>query len=599
MKKQDLIPVVLLVFLLITWGDIDRKIIKPFIYGIEPGSEQVAEPAAAGSDPAGSNNPDKPAALTSTETVAAEVLSSEPANVPSPVEEGVPEMFEYLENDSLKLKVSSQGSIVSATLKKFQKSLEEPEKPLVLDFTTHPALKMLGLPKLSILGGIGVNNNVATLLFQGEKGFSLTRKFALSDDYRIEVKDVYTNESGALIRLPEHQIQLGNMLMLEGVYSAGMATVGVDVYLQSSDNALNLAGRNLKEAKKSNGNVYSEDVLSPVDWMAVKNKFFTNLLFVQSGDMEAPKGYSHTTTYFPEKKTVSNASADILLKEILLEPKQSQTRNMDFYVGPKEYKALKQLANDEHEIMEFGYKFLRGLWKLLCPILLTIIIFFHNIVGNYGVAIILLTVVVRLAFWSLTQKSTDSMKKMQKLAPDIKVLKEKHKDNPQAQQQAMMALYKEHKVNPMSGCLPMLIQMPIFLALFFMLRSAVELRFADFLWVKDLSEAENLFKGLLPFGVNFLPFAMSGTMFLQMRMNPQGGDPMQAKIMQMMPIMMMVFLYNMPSGLLLYWTTSNLISMAQMKYTKHRDAKSEAAEAGKVEVLPPKIKNVKPKKKKK
>jgi len=199
----------------------------------------------------------------------------------------------------------------------------------------------------------------------------------------------------------------------------------------------------------------------------------------------------------------------------------------------------------------------------------------NKVVRNYGVAIMLLTVIVRIIFWPITHKGTESMRKMQALQPQMKAIQEKFKDNPQRMQQETMKFYKENKVNPMGGCLPMLVQIPVFIALFTVLRSAIELRFSGFLWVSDLSEPENLFAGMIPVvgSLNLLPLLMSATMVWQQKMTPSGGDPQQQKMMAvMMPVMMLFFFYTMPSGLVLYWTTSNLIMIIQMLIKKQKPA---------------------------
>ena len=155
----------------------------------------------------------------------------------------------------------------------------------------------------------------------------------------------------------------------------------------------------------------------------------------------------------------------------------------------------------------------------------------------------------------------------------MKAVQAKYKDNVQKQQQEIMALYKEHKVNPLGGCLPMLIQIPVFIALFVVLRSAIELRFAHFLWIKDLSQPENLFPGILPFGLslNILPIFMAATMFWQQKLTPSASaDPNQQKIMMFMPVMMLVMFYNFASGLALYWTTQNILMIAQQLTMKKK-----------------------------
>ena len=205
---------------------------------------------------------------------------------------------------------------------------------------------------------------------------------------------------------------------------------------------------------------------------------------------------------------------------------------------------------------------------------------FYQIIPNYGVAISLLTILIMGVLTPLTVKSTRSMMAMQALQPELKKLQQKYKGPEHRAQmnEEMMRLYKEHKINPLGGCLPMLIQIPVFIALFVVLRSAIELRFASFLWIKDLSEAENLF----PFGfsipllgwsaINILPILMAVTMFWQQKLTPSTGDAQQQKIMMFMPVMMLFFFYTMPSGLVLYWTTSNLIMIIQMLIKKPKTA---------------------------
>jgi YidC/Oxa1 family membrane protein insertase len=186
---------------------------------------------------------------------------------------------------------------------------------------------------------------------------------------------------------------------------------------------------------------------------------------------------------------------------------------------------------------------------------------------NYGVAIILLTFLIRIIFWPLNHKSMVSTRHMQEIQPLIAAVREKYKDSPQKQQQEMMALYKEHKINPMGGCLPMLIQIPVFFALFVVLRGAIELRFSSFLWIADLSTPENLFKDTLPFAINILPIFMGVTMWLQQRMTP-AGDPQQQRMMMMMPVLFTFMFYGFPSGLSLYWSVNQVMMIIQLAWMK-------------------------------
>jgi YidC/Oxa1 family membrane protein insertase len=179
----------------------------------------------------------------------------------------------------------------------------------------------------------------------------------------------------------------------------------------------------------------------------------------------------------------------------------------------------------------------------------------------------------------VTHKSTESMKRMQELQPLIQELKEKYKDKPQKLQQETMALYREHKVNPMSGCLPLLIQFPVLIALFNVLQSAVELRYAGFLWVQDLSAPENLFPGLLPFAINPLPLVMTATQIWQTKLTPSPGDPSQQKMMMLMPVIFLVFFYNMPSALVLYWTANQVMMIVQLLWQRRKQAQAKTLAA--------------------
>ena len=202
--------------------------------------------------------------------------------------------------------------------------------------------------------------------------------------------------------------------------------------------------------------------------------------------------------------------------------------------------------------------------------------------GGYGIAIIILTLLIRILFWPLTHKSTESMKRMQEVQPELKALQEKYKKDPPRMQQETMKLYKEKRVNPMGGCLPMFIQIPVFFALFTVLRNAIELRFSSFLWIKDLSTAENLFAGSIPLvgALNILPIIMSLSMIWQQKLSSPGTamtpeQQQQQRIMMfMMPVMMLFFFYTMPSGLVLYWTVSNLLMIGQIGIRNIRQKKA-------------------------
>jgi YidC/Oxa1 family membrane protein insertase len=185
-------------------------------------------------------------------------------------------------------------------------------------------------------------------------------------------------------------------------------------------------------------------------------------------------------------------------------------------------------------------------------------------------------VLIRVIFWPLNKKSMDSTRRMQEIQPLMAAVREKYKDNPQRQQQETMRLYKEHKINPLGGCLPMLIQIPVFFALFVVLRGAIELRYSSFLWIADLSTPENLFADWSPVPLNILPILMGLTMWWQQKLTPT-SDPQQQKMMLMMPILFTVLFYNFPSGLSLYWTTNQVLMIVQLTTMRKKNAAAGAA----------------------
>ena len=245
--------------------------------------------------------------------------------------------------------------------------------------------------------------------------------------------------------------------------------------------------------------------------------------------------------------------------EKVLNQGETFERGYTFFVGPKKLSLLQSFGNKLDDVMDFG------MWSWFCKLLVPTLNGFYRVIPNYGIAIILLTFLVRLIFWPLTRKSTEGMKKMQEIQPIIKELQKKFKDNPQKLQQETFAVYREHKVNPLSSCLPMLIQIPVFIALFYVLRNSVELRYAPFLWIADLSEPENLFAKVLPIPLNILPILMAVTMALQSYLTPSAGDPRQQRMMMvMMPLMMLFMFYSFPAALSLYWTVSQILAIVQM-----------------------------------
>lgn len=256
---------------------------------------------------------------------------------------------------------------------------------------------------------------------------------------------------------------------------------------------------------------------------------------------------------------------------IQVEPGSRGQVEATLFLGPKDQDRLGELANNLNLTVDYGF-----MWWLAIP-LFALMQFIYGLVGNWGLVIILVTLIVKLILYPLTKAQYTSMAKMRMVAPKMQALKERFGEDRQKLSAAMMKLYQEEKVNPLGGCLPMLLQLPIFLTLYWVLLESAEFRHADFmLWITDLSSRDPYF---------ILPLLMGGSMWLMQYLQPTPiTDPMQKRLMQMMPVLFTVFFLFFPSGLVLYWLTSNLISIAQMLWIYRQIEKKAAAGAKKTSV---------------
>ena len=293
--------------------------------------------------------------------------------------------------------------------------------------------------------------------------------------------------------------------------------------------------------------VSKEQTIGPdVSWGGVERKYFMAVIIPQDPSL----------TSFNMSRDDHVIAVNLKGAKNIIPPEQSGSFKYNLFIGPKDYAMLKKLGLSLEEAIEFD-SVIPGL-KWLSIGLLLFIKFIHQFVGNYGVAIIILTILIKVLFWPLGNISYKSMKEMQKIQPQITALREKYKNDQAKLGQETMALYKTHKVNPFGGCLPILIQIPVFIGLYNTLLYAIELRHPPFFfWIQDLSAKD-------PYYIT--PIVMGATQFIQQKMTPTMGDPMQAKIMLAMPIIFTFIFLNFPSGLVIYWLVNNIISIGQQIY---------------------------------
>ncbi len=308
---------------------------------------------------------------------------------------------------------------------------------------------------------------------------------------------------------------------------------------------------------------YQQD-LANADWAAVSDQFFTTLIAPLTAKGNGVWGRRFDIS--PEEKTYGLAGA-LRMPAFQLPPGQTYSAKFEIWAGPKIYHRLARLDHNEAEIMDFG------VFKIVSQFLLNFLNWLHGFIGSYGWSILALTAIIKIVLWPLQDKANRSMRRMSLLNPKIQELREKYKDDPTRMNQEVMRLYKDYGINPVGGCLPMMIQIPIFFGLFKMLGQAVELRNAHFFWVHDLSQPDTV--ATLPLlgysiPINIIPLCMAATQIWLMAMTPKTGDATQRRVMMFTPLIFLFICYNFAAALALYYTTQNLFSIVQFYYNKRQ-----------------------------
>jgi YidC/Oxa1 family membrane protein insertase len=456
------------------------------------------------------------------------------------------------------------------------------------------------VPSMALLGGDALQGDgIYTLTttasgVHAEKalpnGLVISKDFSPTSNYLVSVTVRIENRASQPLEIPAQQWVVGTATPL-GPRDNGQA---VGLMWFNGANSQDVIGSSYFS---SNGFACTQRI-PPVEyrshqtnitWAAVHNQYFVLAAIPQqpAQDLIARKVELPRPTGDEAQLVAANAAPPqgyetaLIYNSTNLAPKQVVERQVVLYAGPKEYQTLARLNEQFNQIdLIMGYG---GFFGFFAKALLLGMNWLHDAIRlPYGWAIIAITVIIKLVFWPLTQASTRSMKRMQALQPQMNAIKEKYKDDPVKMNRKTMEFMKEHKVSPLGGCLPMIIQIPVFFGFYRMIQSAIELRGASFLWVADLSKSDTLFivpgLGAVPFfgipGVglpfNLLPLIMGATMLWQARLAPPspGMDATQAKIMRYMPLMFMLFLYNFSAGLTLYWTVQNLLTITQTKLTR-------------------------------
>jgi YidC/Oxa1 family membrane protein insertase len=297
------------------------------------------------------------------------------------------------------------------------------------------------------------------------------------------------------------------------------------------------------ESKKTTVEPFETKEIGNIKWFSFGGEYFSALMI-------PPQSKEITLSVKGSDK--EPLKADIIPAPISIPPREKVNMTYQVYLGPKDEDRLKALGVGAEKLLDFGY------FTIVAKPLLWFIRLTHKVTGNYGIDIIIISILIKIIFLPLTQISFKSMKEMQRVQPEMNRLKEQYKNDKARLQQEIMLLYKRRKINPMSGCLPMLIQIPVFIALYNALQNGIEMRHAPFfLWIMDLSAKDPIY---------VTPIIMGATMFIQQKMTPTAGDPAQAKMFLLMPVMFTFLFLSFPSGLVLYWLINNVLSIAHQYY---------------------------------
>lgn len=512
MDKRTLLAIILSLIILIGY---QYFFVKP----MPPATQEKAVQDAVKKE-------DKPAQAAQAAQVVAEIPKTDAAAVEKEIK---------VENDLYTAVFTSKGGTVKSI--KIKKYKDKKDRPIVLKGDDVLPPLSIGIDEgfqfanvnYSVKGNdIKLTNELktASLIFEYSSGdYSIRRTYTFYNDaYGIDLKDEVTG-------LNSYWLTLGKEF---GIYEKDDSVHFGPVVLKDAER-MEFTAKKLAEQPKS----FKENVR----WIAQEDKYFFSAI-APKGQIEEAKAWS------------KNGDALVAIKL------SGGSNNYFVYAGPKEYDTLKKAGFGLEHIVDFGF------FSILALPLFWLMKIFYSIIPNYGVSIIILTILVRIPFIPLINKGQKSMKKLQDIQPKMAEIREKYKKDPQRMQKELMELYKKHKVNPMGGCLPILLQIPVFFALYKVLLIAIELRGAPFmLWINDLSLKDPYY---------ILPIVMGVTMVIQMKMTPSAMEPRQQKIMMLMPVVFTFMFLTFPSGLVLYWLVNNVLSIAQQWHVNRKLQKQAA-----------------------
>jgi YidC/Oxa1 family membrane protein insertase len=463
-----------------------------------------------------------------------------------PVLSASPEEIVALNNEWIRVEFTSRGGGIRGV--EMLQHKENGHGNVVLNAgATMPALALVGLAGAD-------TNSVYTLERTGSNSVvmragGVTKTVTLGKDYglTVSIEGVTAGTVGVVVGTagPTHEKEAA--LYINADWQGGPKW----------------SNRELSVVTKRTGKGENREMIN-ARWVAAKSQYFAMVL---TGGTPA-SGVTYEPVVLPMKEGWKLKEAPRGVMAVGEWPVSGGKVTFDLYAGPKEYGRLAAIGQAQDEVMDFG-SWMDGYTGVFGNVLFKSLDFCNKLARNYGVAIILVTILLKIVLWPIQAKSIQSMKAMQKFQPQMAKLKEKYKDDQPRINQEMMKLYKEHKINPFSGCLPMMVQMPVLIAFYKVLSNAIEIRGVPFLWIKDLSQPDTI-ATIAGFGINPLPLVMIVSMIWQQKITPQTGDAQQQKMMMFMPVMMLFFFYTTASGLVLYWTIQQFLSIGQQWWSMRK-----------------------------
>jgi YidC/Oxa1 family membrane protein insertase len=465
-----------------------------------------------------------------------------------------------LKNDVLELEIDTLGgAVVKARL---LKHLEEDKSPVLLfdrskerqyfARTGLVAASGLELPNHTQVFTAAKNSATNSIVLTAEKnGVRLEKTYTLNkDSYVVDAKHVIKNISAQNLEatLYAEIVRDGGRPSFNGKVeeSSFYSTfTGPAVYTEADKfNKVEFT-----DIEKGKAKIPGTQVPGQAAWVAMIQHYFTS-------------AWIPSTTYqkdlYVEMLEKNQYRVGVKSKLDALGVGQEKTEALKLFVGPQEEKVLENIAPGLELVKDYGWL------TILAKPIFWLLEKIHGVVNNWGWAIILLTVLIKLVFFPLSAASYKSMARMKEVQPRLLEMKERYKGEPQKLNQAMMEMYRKEKINPLGGCFPVLIQIPVFIALYWVLLASVEMRAAPWVgWIEDLSKPDTLFGVWLGAPIGLLPILMAVSMFIQTKLNPTPPDPIQAKLMMLMPIAFSFMFFFFPSGLVLYWVVNNVLSIAQ------------------------------------